>query len=242
MFRQRGKNRTLIHNVRIAALLSFVAGMVNISGFLSVKTLTTNVTGHFAYFSEGVLRHDYHEAWSYLSYILFFLLGAITSGLLVETVSRRNSRFVYVTPVIFEIIILASVGLLSHRSIIENPEIIACSLLFAMGLQNALVTGISNSAVRTTHLTGLFTDMGIELSQLFFYRKPEQLKKLHASITLRLVIIGFFFSGCFLGGYSYNKFEILSLLLAAAILIIGLLYDVMRVNILAIIRKIVTYK
>ena len=237
MFRQRGKNRTLIHNIRIAALLSFVAGMVNITGFLSVQTLTTNVTGHFAYFSEGVLIHDYHKAWSYLLYILFFLLGAITSGLLVETVNRKNSRFVYAIPAMFEIAILVSVGLLSHHFIIKNPEIIACSLLFAMGLQNALVTGISNSAVRTTHLTGLFTDMGIELSQLFFYRKPEQLKKLHASITLRLVIIGFFFLGCFGGGYSYDKFEMLSLLLAAAVLVIGLFYDIMRVNILNLFKK-----
>ena len=222
MFRHRGKNRTLIHNIRIAALLSFVAGMVNIIGFFSVKTLTTNVTGHFAYFGEGIIRKDFHESWAYLSYIIAFLFGAFSSSMMVEIIGRKNDRFVNVIPVMVEIIILVSVGLLSHHSIIENSEIIACSLLFAMGLQNALVTSISNAAVRTTHLTGLFTDMGIELSQLFFYKKPEQLKKLQSSIKLRLVIIFFFFLGIFIGGYSYYKFEILSLLLAALVLIIGL--------------------
>ena len=45
-----------------------------------------------------------------------------------------------------------------------------------MGLQNALVTKVSQSVVRTTHLTGLFTDLGIELSQLFFYRKMSEFK------------------------------------------------------------------
>jgi uncharacterized membrane protein YoaK (UPF0700 family) len=47
-------------------------------------------------------------------------------------------------------------------------------MLFAMGMQNAMVTKISQSIVRTTHLTGLFTDLGIELSQLFFYKKIDE--------------------------------------------------------------------
>ena len=237
MFRHRGKNRTLIHNIRIAALLSFVAGMVNIIGFFSVKTLTTNVTGHFAYFGEGIIRNDFQESWAYLSYIIAFLFGSFSSSMMVEIIDRKNDRFVNVIPVIVEIIILVSVAMLSHHSIIENPQIIACSLLFAMGLQNALVTGISNAVVRTTHLTGLFTDMGIELSQLFFYKKPEQVKKLQSSIKLRLVIIFFFLLGIFLGGYSYYKFETLSLLFAVLALVIGLLYDIVRINILSLFRK-----
>ena len=74
----------------------------------------------------------------------------------------------------------------------KNPNLLACSLLFAMGLQNSLVTTISNATVRTTHLTGLFTDLGIELSQLFFYKQKEQKSKLYSSIKLRLTIITFF--------------------------------------------------
>jgi uncharacterized membrane protein YoaK (UPF0700 family) len=49
MFSHTGKNRTLKHNLKIASLLSFVAGIVNVAGFLSVQRLTTNVTGHFAF-------------------------------------------------------------------------------------------------------------------------------------------------------------------------------------------------
>ena len=73
------------------------------------------------------------------------------------------------------------------------PNLIAFTLLFAMGLQNSLVTRISDAVVRTTHLTGLFTDLGIELSQLFFHRYKDQKDKLFSSIKLRLTIINFFF-------------------------------------------------
>lgn len=50
MFRHKGKGRTYYHNLKLASILSGVAGLVNITGVLSVNNLTTNVTGHFAFF------------------------------------------------------------------------------------------------------------------------------------------------------------------------------------------------
>jgi uncharacterized membrane protein YoaK (UPF0700 family) len=83
-----------------------------------------------------------------------------------------------------------------------------------MGLQNALVTKISKSTVRTTHLTGLFTDLGIELSQLIFYRGPAESRKLSRSIYLRMTIILFFFLGCVMGGFLYHAYGLKALLFA----------------------------
>jgi len=77
-----------------------------------------------------------------------------------------------------------------------------------MGLQNSLVTRISNETVRTRHLTGLFTDLGIELSQLFFYKTQPQILKLNSNIRLRLRIICFFFTGGILGGVFYEKLKL----------------------------------
>ncbi len=94
-----------------------------------------------------------------------------------------------------------------------------------MGLQNSLVTTISNATVRTTHLTGLFTDLGIELSQLFFYKLKEQKQKLYSSIKLRLTIITFFFLGGLLGGIFYSTIQLYVLAIAASVLLVGLIYD-----------------
>jgi uncharacterized membrane protein YoaK (UPF0700 family) len=237
MFRHTGKSRTMIHNLKLASLLSFVAGIVNVSGLFSVHELTTNVTGHFAYFANNMVLKNYDGAWIYLVYIASFFLGAIVSSFLSEFMMKRNMRLIYIFPVAFEITILIAIAFLSHGVFIQNANIIACSLLFAMGLQNALVTSISNSVVRTTHLTGLFTDLGIEISQLFFYKKEEQHKKLTSSIKLRLAIISFFFLGCIIGGYTYFIWGILSLLLAAACLISGLLYDALQYHLVVFKRK-----
>ena len=181
MFRHKGNTRTLKHNLRIASLLSFIAGIVNVAGFLAVQRLTTNVTGHFALFVDEVFRLDFWKGFIAFLYIFFFFLGSFISHLLVE-LNIKNNNYAYIIPTIIESVILFTLALFGKLLIATNPNLLAFALLFVMGLQNSLVTTISNATVRTTHLTGLFTDLGIELSQLFFYKLPEQKKKLNASI------------------------------------------------------------
>ncbi|RTY80119.1 DUF1275 domain-containing protein [Flavobacterium sp. GSP27] len=244
MFRHQGKNRTFIHNLRLATLLSFVAGIVNVTGVLSVHTLTTNVTGHFAYFAEEIMKQNYIAAITFFVFTIFFLLGAFTSNFLAELISKKHPDLSHVIPISLEMIVLIGIGIFGLASELSSIEgkWIAFSMLFAMGIQNSLVTKISQSTVRTTHLTGLFTDLGIELSQLFFYKKPEENKKLKTSIYLRLSIIIFFFMGCILGGFLYNLLEMKTLFVAATFLLFALLYDYIRLQFHVIKRKTFRHK
>lgn len=230
MFSHSGKTRTLQHNLGIASLLSFVAGLVNVAGFLAVQKLTTNVTGHFAFFVDEIFKLNFRGGLIYFFYIFFFFLGSFTSSVLVEYVSRRNEKLVYRIPVIIESVILLSVAVFGSQMIASAADLLAFLLLFAMGLQNSLVTSISSSAVRTTHLTGLFTDLGIELSQLFFYKLPEQRERLVSSIKLRLTIIVFFFLGGIIGGVLYSPMKLMVLLIGVIILVGGLVYDNLKLK------------
>ena len=237
MFKHQGKTRTLKHNLQVASLLSFVAGLVNVVGFLAIQKLTTNVTGHFAFFVDEFFKLNMIQAFIYCSYILFFLLGSFVSNFIVEIISRKSERYIYIVPVSLECLILFVVGLAGKNLVVQHPDVIACSLLFSMGLQNSLVTQISNSVVRTTHLTGLFTDLGIELSQLFFYKSLEQKQKLHASIRLRITIISSFFIGGIAGGVFYTSIAIHTLLVAAFALVSGMVYDEIKFKVIFLKRK-----
>ena len=239
MFRHKGKNRTFAHDLRLATLLSFVAGLVNITGVLALKTLTTNVTGHFAFFAEEVMRHDYTTAFTFLLFTVFFLLGSFLSSFLQELISLKNPDLSHIFPITLEMVILIAIGLFGSSSGIFTlgGKLTAFFMLLAMGIQNSLVTNISRSVVRTTHLTGLFTDLGIELSQLFFYKNPEDIKKLKTSIFLRFSIISFFFLGCFSGGIIYQFLEIKTLFVAALVLLLAQWYDYMRLKFHLIKRK-----
>lgn len=239
MFRHKGKYRTFSHDLRLAILLSFVAGLVNITGILALKTLTTNVTGHFAFFAEEIMRHDYATAITFFLFTIFFLLGSFLSSFLQEFISLKNPDWSHILPIILEMVILIAVGFFGSTSglFTLDGKLTAFFMLLAMGIQNSLVTNISRSTVRTTHLTGFFTDLGIELSQLFFYKKLEEVKKLKTKIFLRLSIITFFFLGCFFGGIIYQLLEIKTLFVAAFVLLIAQWYDFLRLKFHILKRK-----
>lgn len=195
MFRHQGKSRTLKHNLQIATVLSFVAGIVNVTGFLSFKQLTTNVTGHFAFFMDDIAEFKFWKGSIYFLYIFSFLFGSFLSSYLIEKYKENKRLNVFVIPTIIECLILISIGVLSNIIELKYPNLIVCLLLFAMGIKNSFVTKISNAIVRTTHLTGLFTDLGIDISHLLFPKLRDQRDKLKENIKLRLYIISFFFIG-----------------------------------------------
>jgi len=230
MFVHQGRTRTARHNLQIASLLSFVAGIVNVAGFLAVSRLTTNVTGHFAFFVDEVFKLHWLQGLVYFLYIFFFFLGSFSSSFLAEVLTRRKAGFAYIVPTLIESFMLALVGLAGTGQIENHPDLIACSLLFAMGLQNSLVTRISKATVRTTHLTGLFTDLGIEVSQLFFYRDTDSRKQLLVSIRLRLTIIGSFFIGGVIGGIFYSAIGLRILFLGSVALVAGMVYDWLKMK------------
>jgi uncharacterized membrane protein YoaK (UPF0700 family) len=239
MFRHQGKSRTLKHNLQIATVLSFVAGIVNVTGFLSFKQLTTNVTGHFAFFMDDIAEFKFWKGSIYFLFILSFLFGSFLSSYLIEEYKENKRLNVFVIPTIIECLILISIGVLSNIIELKYPNLIVCLLLVAMGIQNSFVTKISDAIVRTTHLTGLFTDLGIDISHLLFPKLRYQRAQLKENIKLRLYIISFFFLGGLIGVVLYSNFhlELNTLIFAAIILLLSLFYDDFRYSLIKTKRK-----
>lgn len=244
MFRHQGKNRTLKHNLQLATILSLIAGIVNVCGFLAIQQLTTNVTGHFALFINDLSNTNFSKGIIYFAYIFSFFFGSFVSSLLIEIFHENKRLNVYVIPTLLECIFLVSVVLLFHNAGLEFPNLMACLLLFAMGLQNSYVTKISNAVVRTTHLTGLFTDLGIELSQLFFRKYYPNKDKIRANIKLRALIITSFFVGGLAGGFLYVEFNLNlnTLMVAVVILLFALFFDDFKFRILKTRRRYIQRK
>lgn len=229
MLRRSGSSRTYKHNIYLASTLSFVAGVVNITGWMGLGVLTTNVTGHFVFLSEEIMNQNIQVAIGFVLLINAFLFGAFISSVFTEGGRYRTQKHLvsYIIPISLEIIILTAVALSDlFLDTTENYKVLlAMLLLFSMGMQNALVTQVSRSVVRTTHLTGIFTDLGIELSQLIYYKKSEHRGELRRSIFLKLMIISSFFFGGIIGALLYGTYELRTLLLSVFILVAILSYD-----------------
>lgn len=231
MLRHQGTKRTYAHNVQLASLLSMTAGFVNAAGFLGFAVLTTNVTGHAALFAERIALQDWATARVVALWMLLFLAGAFTSGLIVSRIGR-NQQYSYAISIGIEILILLAVALLGdhYNGGLVGKEMFAGSLLLAMGLQNALVSLVSGSVVRTTHLTGTFTDLGIELAQVFQKNREDRLL-LKSQIKLRLAIIFFFMCGALAGAYLFRSLSFHAFFVPVTILVYASAYDIMRIRI-----------
>ena len=231
MLRHLDTKRTYRHNVRLASLLCIAAGFVNAAGFFGFSVLTTNVTGHAALFAEQIVLQNWKTARVVTLWMCLFLAGAFVSSLIVS-LAGRNQRFSYVIPMLIETAILLGVALFGYKynSSLILKELFAGSLLFAMGLQNALVSIVSGSVVRTTHLTGTFTDLGVELAQVIQKRGHDH-SALKIRIKLRLVIIFFFMCGAVGGAYLFRLLSFHAFCLPAAVVFFTLVSDVLRIRV-----------
>jgi uncharacterized membrane protein YoaK (UPF0700 family) len=231
MLRHSGTRRTANHNLKLAILLGLTAGLVNAEGFLGFSVLTTNITGHAALLAEGIAQQNWENTKIIVLWMLLFLAGAFTSGLFLS-IFRLHQRYSYSVPIVIEATILVISARYGHAydGTTFFKIVLPGSLLFAMGLQNALVTLVSGSVVRTTHLTGTITDLGIELAQLVNYSYKDG-AAIRSKIKLRLFIICSFVSGVLFGAYFFQRIGFKSFYIPVGILTFVLLYDLFRVNV-----------
>jgi uncharacterized membrane protein YoaK (UPF0700 family) len=236
MLRHTGNKRSFRHDLRLAVLLCMNAGFINAAGFLAFSVLTTNVTGHAALLAVYVATDKWRAARMVSLWLLLFLAGAFSSAVYIRRVGT-DKPYAYTAPIIVIILVLLFMVLYGHdydRSLVKT-EYFAGSLLFAMGMQNALVSMISGSTVRTTHLTGMFTDLGIDLSQALRPGSKDN-KILQRRIGLRVAIIVFFLLGGVAGGLLFIHYEYTAFLVPVLLLITAMVYDRLRVGVIRKLR------
>lgn len=235
MLRHTGKRRSFSHNLRLAILLCINAGFINAAGFFAFRVLTTNVTGHAAMMAESIARSDYEVAFIAALWLVSFLLGAFSSAAIITLVGRDRPAS-YSVPIILIISLVLCVALFGkhYTQGVQEARFFAAGLLFAMGMQNALVSVISGSVVRTTHLTGMFTDLGIDLSA---WVNGAMNPALRARLLLRSAIILSFLSGGIAGGVAFLHLSYAAFYFPAGLMLIVLFYDYFRASIIRAARK-----
>jgi uncharacterized membrane protein YoaK (UPF0700 family) len=86
-------------------------------------------------------------------------------------------------------------------------------LCFIMGLQNAIVTKISHAEIRTTHMTGVITDLGIELGKLVYWNRTVDsshenfVRANRDKLRIHGTILGCFMGGGLLGALAFQHFS-----------------------------------
>lgn len=150
----------------LSLLLAAVAGAVNATGFVALGMHTSHMSGNMAALGESIATGEARLAVLAGQLLLSFLLGAVCAAALLDA-SRHRSRGRHVAALMVEVVALAGIGTALTSSPGTRAPVLMWGLSFAMGLQNALVTRVSGAVVRTTHVTGILTDIGIQLVRMF---------------------------------------------------------------------------
>ena len=156
----------------IWVILAFQAGLLNIGGFMACHSFVSHVTGFATLFGVELGMRSYGHAAGLLLVPVCFLLGAMISGFLVDIRLKlgKDPKYHIVFGVLFLLILIVEIagfnkmfGKFGEPLTLPRDYALLGMLCLICGLQNATVSLVSKSVVRTTHLTGVTTDLGIGL-------------------------------------------------------------------------------
>jgi uncharacterized membrane protein YoaK (UPF0700 family) len=209
-----GNERTQAANRELAHFLAFIAGAANAGGFVAVKQYTSHMSGIVSAMADATAVQDIDVLAAGASALLAFLAGAACTAMLVNWGRRRELKSEYALPMMVEAALLLCFGLmgghLARHEWFLVPSTVAL-LCFTMGLQNAIITKISNAEIRTTHVTGMVTDIGIELGKaLYWNRRSENegyvaVRSDYKKLWLLISLVGLFFIGGVVGAVGFNR-------------------------------------
>lgn len=215
------RQRTEASNIRLGRVLAFVAGAVNAGGFLAVGQYTSHMTGILSSINDSLVTGHVALAAAALGSVLLFLLGAATSAICIHWGRQRRAHSEYATPLMLEALLLLAFGLIGARLEQERLLLLPATvglLCYVMGLQNAMITKISRAEIRTTHVTGIVTDIGIELGKLLYWNSTVHADR--ARLQVLASLLAMFLLGGAAGAVGFQQLGFLATVPLAGLLLI----------------------
>lgn len=223
--RAAGPERTGRANVELAVLLALMAGMLNAIGFVATNVYTSHMTGIVATIAHDTAFARWSTAELALEALVLFMCGAAFTAVLFNWARRRQLHSKFALVLMAEAVMILTFGALAQQLQGHiRPQLFVAVLCFTMGLQNAVITKMSDATIRTTHVTGMVTDIGIEFGKLLYRNPsgdPDPVRANRAKMRLHLTIVSTFFVGGVLGLGLFRVLEYYALMVPAAALLLA---------------------
>ncbi len=233
---------------RLAITLAWVAGYTNILTILTCGEVTSHVSGRVSQWGLDLVERRW-DVMVFTSFVLgAFIAGAMLSAFCTETGRRRGWESIYVLPITVQAALLAAfaVAVSAHdvSRIESGARLYTMTGLasLAMGLQNATITRISGGVVRTTHMTGVFTDLGLETVQFLYWLRDRrkdspplptetlihsvQVHPTARRLALLGSVVGSFALGAGLGAAAFDRFPNWAMIPPVAFLLWIIIHDI----------------
>jgi uncharacterized membrane protein YoaK (UPF0700 family) len=208
-------------NYQLGSYLAFIAGAVNAGGFLAINRYTSHMSGIISAVGDDLALGNFTAVMAGLALLFSFVFGATTTTILVNWGQRRQIHSRYALPLLLEAIVLLLFGIVGANLAMYTQftvPVIVFLLCYVMGLQNAIITKISKSEIRTTHMTGVATDIGIELGKLLYWNQSKAANEIHfvrynrEKLKDYALIISMFTAGAVIGATAFKHIGFVAVL------------------------------
>ena len=203
---------------RLGYIMAMLAGAINAGGFFAFSRYTSHVTGSMSMLADAVYLREWVTAAVALISVLCFIVGAAHSGWVVLWTQQKRFRGSFGFSMWLEAVYLLIFGLFGLTTSKWNigdgnfvfPSLALFLMCFIMGMHNTVMTLLSGGAIRSTHMTGTATDLGIELSRALYYSKKHhpRLPHVHVNKPKMWLLNGLmwaFLLGGVVGAWGYHK-------------------------------------
>lgn len=232
MLRKFSHTRTNTDNIKLGVLTAFTAGMVNVASWILLFSFTSNVTGTYAILAEEISNGAWFQVLVVCLWLSLFFLGSYLSNNIIINSKNIGNHISHSIPLILEFFCLIGVGVYGvfyYEETLMETEFLIAAITFAMGLQNGLTASISNFVVKTTHLTGLTTDLAIHLSLLTKLENRNN-KVIKDKFKLLYCILISYLAGAITAGLITLKFQFQVFFYVSFTIVIIVLYDYITTN------------
>lgn len=191
-----------------AFMLAVDAGMINVLGLISLlHQSVSHMTGNASLIAVSVLEHDFASVSFLILILASYVLGSSLSGyILGNSAFKLGRRYGIPLSLVTMFIVLC------WLFISDYPRYALLWACAAMGVQNAMISHYQGVIIRTTHLSGVLTDLGLALGYAFRGLKNEPKK-----ILLHLLILFGFILGSFIAAFAHPYLQLQSFLIPAGL-------------------------
>ncbi|NBT58095.1 DUF1275 domain-containing protein [bacterium] len=201
-------------NVLLWGLLAFQAGFINAGGFIACHRFVSHVTGYGTHIGLSFAQEGFWLSLEMMVAPLSFIAGAAFSAFLIDRPFFQQKR-VLVGPalfiqsaLLFLVFILGEWGFFGDFGeplVLQRDFILLFTLCFICGAQNATFACLTNGQIRTTHMTGLSTDLGMNLIRIPFLPVSDKEKLYQRNLNwLRVYIFSCFMIGSGISAYVFS--------------------------------------
>lgn len=218
------RERTDAADTHLGVTLAFVAGAVNAGGFLAAGRYTSHMTGIVSAVGDALALRENALALYLMLFLVSFIAGAALSSIIVNYARMKHYHSEYASALMIEAVLLLLFGLSASGmipAVTLSPQVTLILLCFIMGLQNSLISKVSHSRIRTTHVTGIATDIGIEIGRRIFRASGHPQLPVHTDrLMIPIYLLLSFLTGTIAGAFAFTLIGFITVIPLAIVLVI----------------------